>query len=150
MEFEFKAVGLIHSPFKRKEDISRERCVDPLGFVDVRGQLEVFPDYTPGLLDLEGFSHLFIQFVFHESAGGKLRVHPPYDKKERGVFASRSPHRPNPLGLTVVRLEGVEGNKLHVSNLDMIEGTPVLDIKPYTPRDLIPEADWGWLTPFVE
>ena len=150
MRFEFKAIGEVHSPFKKNEDITRDRCARPDGFDDIRGQIEIYPEFASGLLDVDGFSHLFILFVFHEVFTGKLRVYPPQGDKERGVFSSRSPHRPNALGLTVVRLIGVADNVLDISDIDMIEGTPVLDIKPYTRRDLKTETRWGWLTPFSE
>ncbi|MFC2158444.1 tRNA (N6-threonylcarbamoyladenosine(37)-N6)-methyltransferase TrmO [Acidobacteriota bacterium] len=150
MGFEFKAIGEVHSPFKKKEDIARDRCTRPDGFVDIRGQIEIYPEFSSGLLDVDGFSHLFILFVFHDAMAAKLRVNPPLGDKERGVFSSRSPHRPNALGLTVVRLIGVADNVLDISDIDMIEGTPVLDIKPYTPRDLKLDTRWGWLTPFCE
>lgn len=141
----FEPVGTIHSPFKCREDIPREKCLDPHGFDDVYGEIEVFKNFEPGLDEIDGFSHLILLFVFHESLERNLYAHPPYDGKKRGIFATRSPHRPNPIGMTIVKLEGREKNILRVSGLDMYEGTPVLDIKPYTPRDKKEDASFGWL-----
>jgi tRNA-Thr(GGU) m(6)t(6)A37 methyltransferase TsaA len=144
-KFNFEPIGTIHSPFKHREDIPQKKWYDTQGFEDVLGEVEVFKNFEPGLDDIDGFSHLFLVFVFHESQERNLHAHPPFDGKKRGIFATRSPHRPNPIGITVVKLEGREGNILRVSGLDMFEGTPVLDIKPYTPRDKKENATFGWL-----
>jgi tRNA-Thr(GGU) m(6)t(6)A37 methyltransferase TsaA len=144
-EFNFEPIGIFHTPFKNREDIPRKKYYDPHGFEDVRGEVEVFKNFEPGLDDIDGISHLILVFVFHESLERNLYAHPPFDSKRRGIFATRSPHRPNPIGVTVVKLEGREGNILKVSGLDMFEGTPVLDIKPYTPRDKKENATYGWL-----
>jgi tRNA-Thr(GGU) m(6)t(6)A37 methyltransferase TsaA len=141
----FKPIGIIHSPIKSRDDIPREKCLDPHGFEDVFGEVEVFKNFEPGLDDIDGFSHLFLVFVFHKSLERNLYAHPPYNGKKRGIFATRSPHRPNPIGMTVVKLEGRERNVLKVSGLDMFDGTPLLDIKPYTPRDIKEGAALGWL-----
>ena len=111
-----------------------------------KGEIEVYPQYEPGLKDIDGFSHLFVIWGFHLSDEEKLRAHPPYHPyQERGVFATRSPHRPNRLGLTIVKLLKREGRFLKVEGLDMVEGSPVFDLKPYTPRDRKLEARFGWL-----
>jgi tRNA-Thr(GGU) m(6)t(6)A37 methyltransferase TsaA len=146
----FEPIGIIHSPFKNREDIPRKKCFDPQGFEDVLGEVEVFKNFEPGLDDIDGFSHLFLVFVFHESQERNLYAHPPFDNKKRGIFATRSPHRPNPVGITIVKFEGREGNILKVSGLDMFEGTPVLDIKPYTPKDKKENATFGWLDKILE
>lgn len=143
--FQFEPIGVIHSPFQSREDIPREKCLDPRGFEDIRGQVEVFRDFEPALDDIDGFSNLIIIFVFHKSPERNLYAHPPFDGKKRGVFSTRSPHRPNPIGMTVVKLEGRDKNILRVSGVDMFEGTPVLDIKPYTLRDKKEDAAFGWL-----
>lgn len=143
--FRFEPIGIVHSPFKRRDDIPREKSRDPHGFEDVFGEVEVFKNFEPGLDDIDGFSHLILIFVFHESLERKLYAHPPFDSKKRGIFATRSPHRPNPVGMTVVKLEGREKNILKISGLDMFEGTPILDIKPYTPREFKENAAFGWL-----
>jgi tRNA-Thr(GGU) m(6)t(6)A37 methyltransferase TsaA len=143
MKISFRPIGIVHSPFKNRQDIPRSRCIE--GFDDVEGELEIFKEYEKGLENIEGFSHLILLFAFHKSEQGSLIAHPPYDGKPRGVFSTRSPHRPNPLGFTVLRLIRREQNILKVSGVDMIEGTPILDIKPYTRRDLKKEAKFGWL-----
>jgi tRNA-Thr(GGU) m(6)t(6)A37 methyltransferase TsaA len=144
MTIKFDPIGIIHSPFKTREDIPRKKWFEPHGFEDVHGEVEVFKNYGPGLDDIDGFSHLILIYVFHKSQEKNLHAYPPYDGKKRGVFATRSPHRPNPIGMTVVKFHGRDGNNLKVSGLDMFEGTPVLDIKPYTPRDQKENIKLGW------
>ena len=107
--------------------------------------LEILPEYEQGLLDIEGFSHLFVIWVFHEVEGFELLAQPPTDDRQHGVFATRSPYRPNPLGLTVVRLLKREGRRLTVAGLDMLDGTPVVDIKPYLSGVPPEELRRGWL-----
>lgn len=148
MEIVFESIGIVHSPFKKREDIARDRCLDPTGFENVLGEVEVFKEYQEGLEAIDGFSHLILIFVFHKSQDKSLFAHPPYDGKKRGVFATRSSRRPNPIGMTVVRLLGRDGNILKVSGIDMIEGTPILDIKPYTSRDRKEDIALGWLKPY--
>ncbi|MFW6159836.1 MAG: tRNA (N6-threonylcarbamoyladenosine(37)-N6)-methyltransferase TrmO [Acidobacteriota bacterium] len=145
MEIKFKPIGVIHSPFKSMEDISRERHLKPEGFSSVRGTLEIFPEFEEGLRDIDGYSHLIVIFSFHLAERSSLVAHPPHDGKERGIFATRSPHRPNPIGLTILRLIKRRGRILEVLGIDALEGSPILDIKPYTPRDIKPEAEFGWL-----
>ena len=140
MEISFKPIGIVHSPFKEKDDIKKWRNTNPNGFQSVKGELEIFDEFAEGLQDLDGFSHIILIFAFHKSAEKKLFAHPPYDKKRRGIFSTRSPNRPNPIGFTVLRLLNRDKNNIHVQGMDMIEGTPILDIKPYTPRDQKPEA----------
>ncbi|MGD8537722.1 MAG: tRNA (N6-threonylcarbamoyladenosine(37)-N6)-methyltransferase TrmO [Candidatus Aminicenantes bacterium] len=144
-QIHFEPIGIVHSPFKNREDIPRKTWYDPHGFDDIYGEVEVFKTYEPGLDDIDGFSHLILIFVFHESRERNLYAHPPYDNKKRGVFSTRSPRRPNPIGMTVVKLEGRERNILKISGLDMFEGTPVLDIKPYTQREIKKNAAFGWI-----
>ena len=145
MEIRLKPIGLVHSPFKQKADIRQEDYWTPEGFDPILGELEIYPEFAPGLDRIEGFSHLIALFAFHGSGEGKLRALPPFETEEKGVFATRSPHRPNPLGMTVLRLLKRRENILEVGGVDMIEGTPILDIKPYTPRDRKPDARFGWL-----
>jgi tRNA-Thr(GGU) m(6)t(6)A37 methyltransferase TsaA len=140
-----KPIGVIHSPFKRKEDIDTKKFADPKGFDVVHGELEIYKEYEEGLKDTEGFSHLIVIFAFHRSEGYKLQTVPFLDDKLRGVFSTRSPNRPNPVGMTVVKVIERKGNILKVSGIDMIEGTPILDIKPYTPRDQKSAIRCGWL-----
>lgn len=138
---EFKPIGIIRSPYKNPSDVPRPRDVSS----ESKGQIEIFDEYVDGLADLDGFSHIEVIFYLHLSTNPSLKAHPPFDNREHGVFATHSPHRPNPIGLTVVRLESVENNILKISGIDMIDGTPVLDIKPYIPRlDPSEEINLGW------
>ncbi len=144
-EIKLKPVGMIHSPFKKKEDIESKKYADPKGFDSVQGELEIFKEYEAGLKDTEGFSHLIVLFAFHESEGYSLHTKPLLEDTLRGVFSTRSPHRPNSIGLTVVNVIERKGNIVKVSGIDMIEGTPILDIKPYTSRDQKSPIKLGWL-----
>jgi tRNA (adenine37-N6)-methyltransferase len=129
-EVVFRPIGVVHSPFREPGDIPREMNCTPGAFDGVAGELEVAPEYVAGLSGLEPGALLAVLFVFHKAGYAHLTVTPPGRTEPRGVFASRSPHRPNPVGLTVVRLLAREGNILKVAGLDMVEGTPILDIKP--------------------
>jgi len=144
-EIKLKPVGMIHSPFKKKEDIESKKYANPKGFDPVQGKLEIFKEYEAGLKDTEGFSHLIVLFAFHESEGYSLHTKPLLENTLRGVFSTRSPHRPNSLGLTVVKVVERKGNIVKVLGIDMIEGTPILDIKPYTSRDQKSPIKLGWL-----
>ena len=150
MPIQFKPIGVVHSPFKSPGEITRERNIRPDGFEEIKGEIELLPELVQGLEDIDGFSHLIIIFNFHRATGASLIAHPPFDSRERGVFSTRSPRRPNPLGVTVVRLIRREENRLFIAGLDMIEGTPVLDIKPYTRRDRKENIRQGWLESFQE
>lgn len=136
-----RPIGFVRSPYSETAQI-------PKGFGaqhEAEGTIEILPEYELGLTDIEGFSHLFVIWVFDRSDGYELLGTPPTDTKEHGVFATRSPWRPNPIGLTVVKLVGRDGPRLKVVGLDMLDGTPILDIKPYLSS--IPENDLrrGWL-----
>jgi tRNA-Thr(GGU) m(6)t(6)A37 methyltransferase TsaA len=142
LEIRYNPIGIIHSPFKEPQGTP----IQPKGGKGVEGTVEVFPEYAEGLKDLEGFSHIVLVFHFHLSKGYSLQVKPYLDDKEHGVFATRAPKRPNPIGISVVRLVRVEGNLLHIRDLDMIDGTPLLDIKPYVPEMNASEVERiGWL-----
>ncbi|TKJ43035.1 tRNA (N6-threonylcarbamoyladenosine(37)-N6)-methyltransferase TrmO [candidate division TA06 bacterium B3_TA06] len=133
-------IGVIHSPYTDPADIH------PLRSRFIKGSIEIFPEYAKGLKDIDGFSHIYVLWWFHLSKGRELLVSPlmrPCPK--RGVFATRHPCRPNPLGLTVVRLLKRDKNILHIKGVDMTDGTPVLDIKPYTRRDRRSHIRLGWL-----
>lgn len=139
--FTFKPIGFIESPYKNSSDIPKGLCVTH----DAEGILKVEPEFAPGLADIEGFSHLFVIWVFDRNTGFDLTASPPSDNRTHGVFATRSPRRPNPIGLTVVQLLGREGPHLHVRGVDMLDGTPFLDIKPYlssVPQEALRR---GWL-----
>ena len=120
--------------------------IQPAGAEGVAGTVTVFEEYRAGLRDLDGFSHVVLLYVFHRSEGFKLRVVPFMDTVARGLFATRAPRRPNPIGLSVVRLDRVENGLLHVRNVDILDGTPLLDIKPYVPEfDSPASIRTGWL-----
>lgn len=139
----YNPIGVIHSPFK---DI-KGMPIQPAGATGVQGTLEINPEYVNGLQDLEGFSHIILIYHFHLSKGYSLKVKPFMDENLRGVFATRAPNRPNPIGISVVRLVGVEGNILRIENVDIVDGTPLLDVKPYVPEfDIAEEKKIGWLS----
>jgi tRNA-Thr(GGU) m(6)t(6)A37 methyltransferase TsaA len=113
----------------------------------VNGTVEVFDEFRAGLKDLDGFSHIILLYVFHRSKGYNLQVIPFMDITSRGVFATRAPKRPNPIGISVVQLDRIENGILHVRNIDILDGTPLLDIKPYVPEfDSPPKVRTGWIT----
>jgi tRNA-Thr(GGU) m(6)t(6)A37 methyltransferase TsaA len=120
-------IGFIHSPFSSLEGMP----IQPTGAAGVRGRVEILPEYRAGLKDIEGFSHLILLYLFHRSSGFQLEVVPFLDSQPRGLFATRAPKRPNPIGLSIVRLDSVENGVLHVQDVDILDGTPLLDIKPY-------------------
>jgi tRNA-Thr(GGU) m(6)t(6)A37 methyltransferase TsaA len=128
--YDLRPIGIVHSPFGEPTDIPREWNCREGAFDAVAGDLEIFPEHAEGLDGLEPGASLIVLFAFHKAGYSHLKVTPPGETEPRGVFASRSPHRPNPIGMTVVRLTAREGNVLKVTGLDMVEGTPILDIKP--------------------
>ena len=120
--------------------------IQPKGAKDVKGTIEVFEEFQPGLQDLDGFSHIILLYCFHRSRGFKLKVVPFMDSEFRGLFATRAPKRLNPIGLSVVRLDRIEIGLLHIRNVDILDNTPLLDIKPYVPAfDMQTEVRTGWL-----
>jgi tRNA-Thr(GGU) m(6)t(6)A37 methyltransferase TsaA len=140
-EIELSPIGIIHSPFREKEGM-------PLQSVRSQevGILQVFREYELGLQDIEGFTHLIILYYFHQEPETGLLVKSCLEESVHGVFATRSPKRPNHIGISTVELIGREGNLLRVSGIDVLDGTPLLDIKPYVPRiDDRAEARSGWL-----
>ena len=140
---ELQPIGIIHSPFK---DI-KGMPIQPSGAHGTEGLVEILPPYIDGLQDLVGFSHIILLYHFHKTDRVDLVVTPFLDSKPRGVFATRAPTRPNPIGLSIVELNGIEHNKLHISNVDILDGTPLLDIKPYIPEfDHYPDVEVGWLS----
>ena len=139
---ELQPIGTIHTPFKKREGMP----IQPAGARGVRGTVEIEPGFAPGLKDLDGFSHVILLFHFHRSEGYRLVTKPFMDDVPRGVFATRAPRRPNPIGLSVVRLVGVKDNVMEIEDVDMLDGTPLLDIKPYVPEFETPqEFRLGWL-----
>jgi tRNA-Thr(GGU) m(6)t(6)A37 methyltransferase TsaA len=140
----YKPIGVIHSPFKDPKGTP----IQPIGAKGVSGTVDVQPEYGAGLKDLEGFSHIILIYHFHQtSEKHALQVKPFLDDTHRGIFATRAPRRPNPIGISVVRLEKIEGTRLYISNVDILDGTPLLDIKPYVPHfDREEDIRIGWLT----
>jgi tRNA-Thr(GGU) m(6)t(6)A37 methyltransferase TsaA len=135
-------IGVIHTPFQDIEGMP----IQPEGATDTMGRVEVKLKYCGGLKDLEGFSHIILIYQFHRSRGFSLSVKPFLDDEDRGIFSTRAPRRPNPLGLSIVKLERVEGCTLHVRGIDVVDGTPLLDIKPYVPEFDAPSVEKvGWL-----
>ena len=142
MELTYRPIGVIRTPFKEP----RGTPIQPTGATGVEGKVEVFPEYSSGLRDLEGFSHVILLYHFHLAEGRSLTVRPYMDGDVRGVFATRFPGRPNPSGLSIVRLKGVEGSILRIVDVDIVDGTPLLDIKPYVPAfDRREGVRIGWL-----
>ncbi|KAF0216408.1 MAG: hypothetical protein FD174_3698 [Geobacteraceae bacterium] len=141
MEITLHSIGIIHTPFRTKEESPIQGAFRP----DAEGTVEVCAEYAPALQDIETFSHLYLIYRF-DRAGEVILSRPTFlDDEPHGVFASRHPCRPNGLGLSVVRLLRREGNILHVAGIDVLDGTPLIDIKPYIPLfDCYPEASAGW------
>jgi tRNA-Thr(GGU) m(6)t(6)A37 methyltransferase TsaA len=140
MAFLLEPIGVIRTPFAEGDEIP----IQP-AFSQAAGQVEVYPEYAEGLQDIEGFSHIILLYALHRSSGYALRVKPFLDHRLRGIFATRHPRRPNPIGLSVVRLLARNGSTLDVEGIDVLDGTPLLDIKPYVPEfDLKTDARAGW------
>jgi tRNA (adenine37-N6)-methyltransferase len=138
----YRPIGIVRSPFTELTGMP----LQSVAAGDVRGQIEIREELAPALADLDGFSHVHVVAHLHRGAPGGLTVVPFLDDARRGVLATRSPRHPNPIGLSVVRLLAVEGCTLHVVGLDLVDGTPVLDIKPYVPEfDVIAAERTGWL-----
>jgi tRNA-Thr(GGU) m(6)t(6)A37 methyltransferase TsaA len=136
-----RAIGFVRSPYKSTTGVPKGLGAKH----EAEGVLDILPEFAPGLQDIEGFSHLYVIWTFDRSEGFELQGKPPSDDRPHGVFATRSPRRPNPIALTVVELLGREGAQLEVRGIDMLDGTPILDIKPYLSN--VPEEKLrrGWL-----
>jgi tRNA (adenine37-N6)-methyltransferase len=135
-------IGFVSSPYTDTKEIPKGLGAKH----EAEGELRILPELEAGLTDIEGFSHLFVIWEFDRSQGFELLGTPPIDNRPHGVFATRSPRRPNPIGLTVVELLRREGPVLHVRGLDMLDGTPILDIKPYLSSIAMENLRRGWLT----
>lgn len=143
----FRPIGIISTPFQEPKGTP----IQPRAAAGAVGTVKVFPEYCQGLQDLDGFSHIFLLYHFHHCQGFSLLVKPFLDEVQRGVFATRAPARPNPIGLSLVRLDRIEHDTLHVREVDILDGTPLLDIKPFVPRfDTRDQARIGWLTDNLE
>lgn len=141
-EVKYRPIGIIHSPFKEPQGTP----IQPAAARDVEGTVEVLPEYAEGLKDIGGFSHIFLVYHFHLSRDYSLKVKPFLDDKQHGVFTTRAPARPNSIGISIVRLIKVEGARLHIRDVDIVDGTPLLDIKPYVPEfDSREKVKRGWL-----
>lgn len=136
-----RAIGYVRSPYKSTEQVPKGLGTKH----EAEGVLEILPEFEAGLLDVEGFSHLFVIWEFDRAQGFELQGKPPTDDRPHGVFATRSPRRPNPIGLTVVELLRRQGPRLHVRGVDMLDGTPILDLKPYMSGIPAEQVRRGWL-----
>ena len=141
MGLALQPIGLIRTPHRQAEGTP----IQPRWAAGIEGTVEVFPEFAPGLRDLDGFDRIWLLYWFDRAREAQLEVVPCLDTQTHGVFATRAPSRPNPIGLSCVRLLAVEGSRLRVAELDMLDGTPLLDIKPYAPDcDVFPVERIGW------
>ena len=141
MKFEVKPIGIIHTPYETSIDVP----IQP-AFSETEGRAEIFPEFVSGLDSLEGFSHLILLSWFHKAKDPKMKVVPYMDSVERGLFATRAPARPNPIGFSIVELLQIESNTIFFKGADMLDGTPLLDIKPYVSKfDSPTSTKMGWL-----
>jgi tRNA (adenine37-N6)-methyltransferase len=141
MAFTLTPIGTVRSGYTDTAEIPKGLGAQH----DAEGVLEIRPEFEQGLEDIEGFSHLYVIWIFDRAGGSELVAYPPADDRPHGVFATRSPQRPNPIGLTVVRLLDRSGTRLRVSGVDMLDGTPVVDIKPYLSSVPSEQLRRGWL-----
>jgi tRNA-Thr(GGU) m(6)t(6)A37 methyltransferase TsaA len=142
MKIDYQPIGVMHTPFKTTEGMP----IQPSRAQGAEGTVEIEEEYVEGLADLDGFSHIILLCHFHEARPPRMKVVPFLDDVPRGLFATRAPSRPNPIGLSIVRLTRIEGRTLHVADVDLLDGTPVLDIKPYVGEfDHCEDARFGWL-----
>jgi tRNA-Thr(GGU) m(6)t(6)A37 methyltransferase TsaA len=140
MDIVMRPIGLIHSPFTGLHGIPIQASRS-----EAQGVVELYPEFEAGLTDIDGFSHIHLLYALHKSSGYSLTVKPFLDDHERGLFATRHPRRPNPLGMSIVRLISRQGSMLNVEGLDMLDHTPLLDIKPYLPEfDVRDNVRTGW------
>lgn len=148
MNREIRTPGLVYAPIGviRSEHRDPEQTPIQPGYAGgCRGRVEVYPEFAEGLRDIEGFSHVYLIYHFHQAESPKLQVKPFLDDEERGIFATRAPCRPNAIGLSIVALTGRSGNVLEIDGVDILDGAPLLDIKPYTARfDNVPTTRNGW------
>ena len=139
----YKPIGVVHSPFKKPENTPIQASASK----GVIGTVEIYPEYSEGLQDLEGFSHIILLYHFHLIKNSFLMVKPFLDDELHGIFATRSPSRPNKIGISVVHLTGVKDNILQIEDIDILDGTPLIDVKPYVPEfDCRKTSKIGWLS----
>ena len=141
-EIVYKPIGIIHTPFQNIQNMP----IQPVAANGIRGTVKIFSDYTAGLKDINGFSHIILVYHFHLSNGYRLEIKPFLDDDTHGVFATRAPNRPNQIGLSVVKLVNLEDDIIHIENVDIVNGTPLLDIKPFVPDfNAAKDVKIGWL-----
>ena len=142
MKITFEPIGIVHSPFTDLANMP----IQPTGEKTAAGTLEIYAPYCEALADLDGFSHIYALYFFHKVNGWKPKVVPFLDKQPRGLFSTRAPRRPNPVGLSLLRILSIDGCRINVAGLDILDGTPLLDIKPYIPAFEEPQdLRIGWL-----
>lgn len=143
MKIIFESIGVIHSPFAELENMP----IQPSGSLDVEGTIEIYPKFSQGLQDLDGFSHMYAIYYFHKVKNWKPIVTPFLDDQERGLFSTRAPKRPNPIGISLMEIIGIDNNIIKVQNIDILDDTPLLDIKPYVPQfEPAENIRIGWLS----
>jgi tRNA (adenine37-N6)-methyltransferase len=139
----YKPIGVVHSPFKKPKNVPIQATASK----GTTGTLEIYSEYAEGLKDLEGFSHIILLYHFHLVKGCSLMVKPFLDDALHGVFATRSPARPNPIGISIVQLARIDNNTLHIQDIDIVDGSPLIDIKPYVPDfDCRKTPKIGWFS----
>ena len=142
MKIEYSPIGIIRTPHTKREGMP----IQPTGAKGISGTVEIFETFADGLKDLDGFSHIILLYYFHRSNGYKLEIIPFLDNKSHGVFATRAPNRPNSIGLSIVQLNKIENSILYIENIDVLDKTPLLDIKPYVPDfDEQTSVRTGWM-----
>ncbi|MGB4655463.1 MAG: tRNA (N6-threonylcarbamoyladenosine(37)-N6)-methyltransferase TrmO [Bacteroidales bacterium] len=147
MSIVLEPIGIIYTPFKTREGMP----IQSIGAKGVKGRIELNEEFVPGLADLDGFSHIILIYYFHKSVGYELLTKPFLDNVQRGVFATRAPKRPNSIGLSVVRNLKIEKNIIYIENVDILDETPLLDIKPYIPDfDIHKTEKSGWIERKIE
>lgn len=147
MKIKYKPIGIIHTPFKSKKGMP----IQSAGAEGIKGTINIKKKYVPGLSDLDGFSHIILIYHFHKSSGYELKTIPFLDTEIRGVFSTRAPKRPNQIGISIVKLLKTENNILEIENIDILDNTPLLDIKPYIPEfDFHKNEKAGWLSNKIE
>jgi len=146
-QIRYTPIGIIHSPYTESDGMP----IQPSGAQGIKGHILINEDFVEGLDDLEGFSHIYLLYHLHLSSSYDLKVEPFLDDQLRGVFSTRAPNRPNPIGLSVVKLNKIDVNRLEIENVDIIDGTPLLDIKPYVPEmDEVANSRIGWLSNHIK
>lgn len=141
-EIRYIPIGVIHSPFAEPKGVP----IQAVAARGVRGRIDLDPGFADALSDLDGFSHAILLYHFHRAGPARLKVRPFLDTVERGVFSTRAPSRPNPIGLSIVKILSIDGPSVEIEDVDIVDGTPLLDIKPYVPAfDVRPDAHTGWI-----